>query len=82
MGWPSRPEAGSLFGLGQVISRMVDPLKVPTFSGVAGDWDPSPVFVLAVAIPAIAFGVVLGRHADRRSRQTLCTHRAGPSTHG
>ena len=57
--------AGSLFGLGLVISRMVDPLKVQAFLDVAGDWDPSLAFVMAAAIPAAAFGVVPGRHAGR-----------------
>ena len=52
--------AGSLFGLGLVISRMIDPLKVLAFLDVAGDWDPSLAFVMAAAIPAAAIGLAIG----------------------
>ena len=57
--------AGSLFGLGLVISHMIDPLKIQAFLDVTGDWDPSLAFVMAAAIPAAAFGLVLGRRAGR-----------------
>ena len=53
--------AGSLFGLGLAVSRMVDPLKVQAFLDVTGDWDPSLAFVMGAAIPAAAAGLVLGR---------------------
>jgi uncharacterized membrane protein YedE/YeeE len=34
--------AGLLFGLGLVISRMIDPAKVLAFLDIAGSWDPEP----------------------------------------
>lgn len=48
--------AGLLFGLGLSLSQMVDPAKVLGFLDIAGDWDPSLIFVmigaLVVAAPA------------------------------
>jgi uncharacterized membrane protein YedE/YeeE len=47
--------AGVLFGIGLVISQMIDPGKVLAFLDFAGKWDPSLAMVmagaLAVAIP-------------------------------
>ena len=55
--------SGVLFGLGLVISGMVNPAKVLGFLDVAGDWDPTLAFVmggaLLVAVPA--FRVILKR---------------------
>lgn len=49
---------GLLFGLGLIVSGMVDPSKVLGFLDVAGAWDPSLAFVMAgaiaVAMPAFA----------------------------
>ena len=42
--------AGLLFGLGMVISGMADPAKVVGFLDVAGDWDPSLMFVMGGAL--------------------------------
>ena len=48
--------AGLLFGLGLVISGMVNPGKVIGFLDIAGDWDPSLALVmgggLLVTVPA------------------------------
>lgn len=48
--------AGLLFGLGLVISGMVNPRKVIGFLDIAGDWDPSLALVmgggLLVTVPA------------------------------
>lgn len=48
--------AGTLFGLGLVISGMANPQKVIGFLDVAGDWDPTLALVmggaLLVTIPA------------------------------
>ncbi|GAC1413516.1 MAG: transporter [Vulcanimicrobiaceae bacterium] len=48
---------GLLFGLGLAVSQMTMPGKVLGFLDVAGDWDPSLLFVLgsAVTVAAIAF---------------------------
>lgn len=47
--------AGVLFGVGLVVSQMIDPGKVLAFLDVAGRWDPSLALVmvgaLAIAIP-------------------------------
>jgi uncharacterized membrane protein YedE/YeeE len=47
---------GVLFGLGLLISGMLDPAKVLGFLDVAGDWNPQLAFVMggaiAVALPA------------------------------
>ena len=50
---------GLLFGLGLVTSHMTDPTVVIGFLDVAGDWDPTLLFVMAgavcVATPAFVF---------------------------
>jgi len=48
--------SGLLFGLGLIISQMVDPRKVLAFLDVFGNWDPSLGFVMAGAIAASAAG--------------------------
>jgi uncharacterized membrane protein YedE/YeeE len=57
--------AGLLFGLGLVISRMIDPGKVLGFLDLAGEWDASLALVMAGALPvaATAFGLARGRKA-------------------
>jgi len=42
--------SGLLFGLGLVISGMVNPAKVKNFLDLAGHWDPSLLFVMGGAI--------------------------------
>ena len=53
--------AGLLFGLGLIISQMVNPAKVLAFLDVGGAWDPSLAFVMLGAIAASAFGYVLAK---------------------
>jgi hypothetical protein len=55
--------AGLVFGIGLVIAGMTDPRKVLAFLDVAGDWDPSLVFVLgaAVIVAGVGFRVVFRR---------------------
>jgi uncharacterized membrane protein YedE/YeeE len=55
--------AGVIFGLGLAVSQMVDPAKVLAFLDLAGDWDPSLVFVMA---GAVAVSVVGFRAAQAR----------------
>jgi uncharacterized membrane protein YedE/YeeE len=59
---------GLIFGLGLVISGMVNPAKVLGFLDVAGAWDPSLLLVMggAVAVGAVAFLL-----AGRRERSVL-----------
>jgi len=42
--------AGLLFGLGLIVSDMVNPTKVISFLDLAGNWDPSLALVMAAAI--------------------------------
>ncbi len=42
--------SGLLFGLGMAISGMADPKKVIGFLNVAGNWDPSLMFVMGGAL--------------------------------
>ena len=53
--------SGALFGCGLAVSRMTDRSVVLGFLDVAGDFDPTLLFVLAaaVAVTAVAFRFVL-----------------------
>jgi uncharacterized membrane protein YedE/YeeE len=53
--------SGLIFGIGLVISQMMNPAKVLNFLDIAGHWDPSLAFVMAGAIPVAAIGFYLGR---------------------
>jgi len=52
--------AGLVFGLGLVISQMVNPSKVLAFLDILGDWDPSLAFVMgaALVITSVGFAVL------------------------
>lgn len=45
---------GLLFGIGLVVSQMVDPTRVIGFLNITGDWDPTLAFVMAGAL--LVFG--------------------------
>jgi uncharacterized membrane protein YedE/YeeE len=47
---------GLLFGIGLVISGMVDPAKVLNFLDLFGAWDPSLAFVMGGAVIVAFFG--------------------------
>lgn len=55
--------AGLLFGLGLIVSGMINPAKVIGFLDVAGDWDPSLLLVMAAGagVTTVAFRLVLRR---------------------
>ncbi|MEE2691528.1 MAG: DUF6691 family protein [Pseudomonadota bacterium] len=57
--------AGLIFGLGLVISGMVNPAKIIAFLDVAGAWDPSLLFVMAAALAVtfVGYRLVLRRAA-------------------
>jgi len=57
--------SGALFGLGLIVSDMVNPGRVLGFLDIAGAWDPTLAFVMAGAlIPmAIAWRIAGGRAA-------------------
>lgn len=69
--------AGSVFGLGLIVSGMADPAKVLAFLDLAGAWDPSLALVMAgaIAVGAAAFAV-----AGRRSRSLLGASMRLPAT--
>lgn len=48
--------AGLIFGLGLVISQMVNPAKVIAFLDIFGNWDPSLAFVMGGALLVTAIG--------------------------
>ena len=48
--------AGLAFGLGLVISHMVNPAKVIDFLDIFGDWDPSLAFVMGAALIVTTIG--------------------------
>ena len=57
--------AGMLFGVGLAVSEMTHASKVLGFLDVAGNWDPSLMFVLggAVGVAIVAFRFILKRSA-------------------
>jgi len=66
---------GGLFGLGLVVSDMVNPARVLGFLDVFGNWDPSLAFVMLGAIAAHApfiFGL------RRRGKPLLATQFSRP----
>lgn len=48
--------AGFLFGLGLVVSGMINPAKIIGFLDIAGAWDPSLVIVMAAALTVTFVG--------------------------
>jgi len=69
--------SGLLFGLGLVVSRMIDPAKVLAFLDLAGRWDASLAFVMAGAVlfAGGGFRLARGRAApflDDRFRSPEC----------
>jgi uncharacterized membrane protein YedE/YeeE len=56
---------GILFGLGLVISQMVNPAKVLGFLDITGNWDPSLALVMAGALVTLglAYRLILIREA-------------------
>lgn len=60
--------AGLVFGLGMLLSGMVNPAKVLAFLDITGVWDPSLAFVMlgAIAVAALAFA-----YAKKRSLTLL-----------
>src|SRR5215212_3271285 len=53
--------AGLLFGLGLIVSQMVDPAKVLGFLDIFGNWDPSLALVMGGAVAVSALGYLIAR---------------------
>ena len=60
--------SGLIFGLGLIISGMGNPAKVLGFLDLAGNWDPSLMFVMG---GAIILGVVAFQFGGRRTASLL-----------
>ena len=60
--------AGFVFGLGLIIAGMANPEKILNFLDLAGNWDPSLLFVM---VGAIAVGMVAFAVAARRASSVL-----------
>ena len=56
--------AGLVFGLGLIVSQMINPAKVLAFLDIFGDWDPSLAFVMGGALAVTAMGYRLVWRAD------------------
>jgi uncharacterized protein len=71
--------AGVVFGIGLLVSGMVNPAKVLGFLDLAGAWDPSLALVMvgATAVGSIAFAF-----AARRASTLLGTPMALPAARG
>jgi uncharacterized membrane protein YedE/YeeE len=57
--------SGILFGVGLVVSQMVNPAKILDFLDVFGAWDPSLALVMVAAIPVAATGFALAGRLGR-----------------
>jgi uncharacterized membrane protein YedE/YeeE len=53
--------SGLLFGLGLIVSQMVNPAKVPGFLDIFGNWDPSLAFVMGGAVAVSALGYLIAK---------------------
>lgn len=56
--------AGLIFGLGLVVSEMVNPRRVRGFLDITGNWDPTLVFVMggALLVAAVGYQLIFRRH--------------------
>ncbi|MBK0399882.1 YeeE/YedE family protein [Limibaculum sp. M0105] len=68
--------AGALFGLGLLVSDMVNPARVLAFLDVAGTWDPTLAFVMGGALIPMA---IAWRVAARRGRALSGAAMPGPA---
>lgn len=57
--------AGLIFGLGLVVSGMINPAKVLNFLDITGQWDPSLAFVMGGAVAVTIIGFPLIRRRER-----------------
>lgn len=62
--------SGIIFGIGLIVSGMFNPAKVLGFLDIAGQWDPSLIFVM---IGAIGIGFFAFRFAKQRGKTLLET---------
>jgi len=53
--------SGLLFGLGLIVSQMVNPAKVLGFLDIFGNWDPSLALVMGGAVAVSALGYLVSK---------------------
>src|SRR5436190_8207316 len=68
--------AGLVFGIGLIVSGMINPVKVLGFLDLAGAWDPSLAVVMAAAV---AVGAIAFAFAGRRAASVLGTSMSLPA---
>jgi len=56
---------GLIFGLGLVISQMINPQKIVAFLDIAGEWDPSLLVVMGAALVTTFIGYRLVRVREK-----------------
>jgi hypothetical protein len=56
---------GLIFGLGLLVSGMINPVKVTAFLDIFGVWDPSLAVVMAAALAVTSIGYALARRRER-----------------
>ncbi len=57
--------AGLVFGLGLVISGMINPAKVQNFLDITGSWDPSLALVMGAALVVTGLGFLVLRRSEK-----------------
>ncbi len=74
--------AGLLFGLGLIVSGMINPSKVIGFLDLAGNWDPSLIFVMGggVTVTLCTFWLVLRRDRPLFDKQFFLPNKADIDT--
>lgn len=56
---------GTLFGAGLTLADMVNPARILAFLDVAGEWDPTLLFVMGAALIPAALGYAVRRRMER-----------------
>jgi uncharacterized protein len=56
---------GLIFGLGLIVSQMINPSKVLGFLDVWGDWDPSLALVMAAAVMVSSLGYMVAKRREQ-----------------
>jgi uncharacterized membrane protein YedE/YeeE len=70
--------SGLIFGLGLVISQMINPSKVLAFLDVAGSWDPTLAFVMIGALLTLGILQHLIRKTPEQIQDTDLQTRVSP----
>ncbi|HCH0956464.1 TPA: YeeE/YedE family protein [Vibrio parahaemolyticus] len=67
--------SGVLFGMGMVVSGMIDPAKVIGFLDISGSWDPSLAFVMggALAVFMPSYFLIIKPRKQSVSGEVFCT---------